>query len=80
MANQQIQAPLPGVFYRSALPADADYKSEGDPIAVGDVIGLIEVMKSYHEVKSDIAGTLKSFLVENEAAIMAGQPLAEVET
>jgi len=41
---------------------------------------LIEVMKSFHEVKADAAGTLSAFLVENEAQIMAGQPLVEIET
>ncbi len=55
-------------------------KVDGDSVAVGDVIGLIEVMKSFHEVKSDIAGTVKAFLVENEGEVMAGQPLVDIET
>ena len=36
-------------------------------------------MKSFNEVKADIAGKIVKFLVENEDAVMAGQPLAEVE-
>ncbi|MCC3305135.1 acetyl-CoA carboxylase [Sneathiella sp. HT1-7] len=78
MANKQVLSPLPGTFYRKPTPDDPAYKSEGDSVAVGDVIGLVEVMKSFHEVKSDAAGTVSSFLVENEDAVMAGQPIVEL--
>ena len=40
---------------------------------------MIEVMKSFHEVKSELAGRLVDFLVDNEDPVQAGQPLAEVE-
>jgi len=45
---------------------------------VGDVIGLIEVMKSFHEVKAEFAGTIVKFVADNEEPVMAGQPLAEI--
>ena len=79
MAGKQIVSPLPGVFYRKPAPDQADFKAEGDSVQPGDVIGLIEVMKSFHEVKSDMAGTIVKFLVDNEDAIMAGQPLVEID-
>ena len=44
----------------------------------GDVIGLIEVMKSFHEVHADCDGTIGSFIADNEEAVMAGQPLVSV--
>ncbi len=80
MSSKQILSPLPGVFYRSASPENPPYKSDGDAVVVGDVIGLIEVMKSFHEVKSDVEGKVKTYIVENEEAIMAGQPLVDIET
>ena len=43
------------------------------------MIGLIEVMKTFNEVKADVAGKIVKFLVENEEPVMAGQPLAEIE-
>jgi acetyl-CoA carboxylase biotin carboxyl carrier protein len=43
------------------------------------VIGLIEVMKTFSEVKADAAGRIAKFCVDNEEAIMAGQPIAEIE-
>ena len=79
MAVKQILSPLPGTFYRRPAPDQPVYKSEGDTIAVGDVIGLVEVMKSFNEVKATASGKIVKFLTENEDAVMAGQPLAEVD-
>ena len=79
MADKQILSPLPGTFYRKPAPDQPPFKDVGDTVAVGDVIGLVEVMKSFHEVKAEVAGTVQSFAVENEEAVMAGQVLAELD-
>lgn len=79
MADKQILSPLPGTFYRKPAPDQPPFKEVGDAVAVGDVIGLVEVMKSFHEVKAEVAGTVQSFAVENEDAVMAGQVLAELD-
>ena len=73
----QLLSPLPGTFYRKPAPDKPAYKNDGDKVAKGDVIGLIEVMKSFTEVKADAAGKIK-FVVDNEEPVMAGQPLAEI--
>jgi acetyl-CoA carboxylase biotin carboxyl carrier protein len=74
----EILSPLPGTFYRKAAPDKPNFKSEGDEVAVGDVIGLIEVMKSFSEVKADKAGKIIKFVIDNEEPVMAGQPLVEI--
>ncbi len=79
MANQEIRSPLPGTFYRRPAPDQPPYKEEGDNVAKGDTIGLVEVMKSFHEVKSEVEGKVAKYLVENEDPVQAGQPLVEVE-
>jgi biotin carboxyl carrier protein len=79
MATKQIVSPLPGTFYRKPAPDKPAYKNDGDAVAAGDVIGLIEVMKSFNEVKSDTGGKIVRFVAENEEPVMAGQPIAEVE-
>ena len=79
MAVKQILSPVPGTFYRRPSPDRPPYKEVGDPVAVGDVVGLVEVMKSFHEVRADAAGTIARFLLENEDAVMAGQPVAELD-
>ena len=75
---KQLLSPLPGTFYRRPSPDKPPYKNEGDTVAVGDVIGLIEVMKSFTEVKADAAGKIVKFHADNEEPVMAGQLLAEI--
>jgi len=79
MATKQILSLLPGIFYRRPAPDQPPYKSEGDPVAVGDVVGLVEVMKTFHEIRAESAGTLARFLIDNEDAVLAGQPVAELD-
>ena len=76
---REILAPLPGVFYRKPAPDKPAYKSEGDIVTVGDVVGLIEVMKSFIEVHADASGKIIRFVVGDEEPIMAGQLLLEIE-
>ncbi len=76
--SKQILSPLPGTFYRRPSPDQPAFKEVGDTVAVGDVIGLIEVMKSFNEVQADQAGTLTAFVAEDEEPVMAGQLLAEL--
>ena len=78
MKTRTVLSPLPGTFYRRPAPDQPPYKEVGDRIDAGDVIGLVEVMKSFHEVKADGAGTITTFLVDNEDPVMAGQPLVEL--
>ena len=79
MASRQILSSLPGTFYRRPAPDQPPFKSEGDAVAVGDVVGLVEVMKSFHEVKADAAGKLKAFLIDDEDAVMAGEAVVELD-
>jgi acetyl-CoA carboxylase biotin carboxyl carrier protein len=79
MSKLEIRSPLPGMFYRKPSPGAAPFKSDGDPVAVDDVIGLVEVMKSFHEVKAGVSGKAIRFVAEDADAIMAGQILAEVD-
>ncbi len=76
--TKQILSPLPGTFYRRPSPDQPMFKKVGDAVAVGDVIGLIEVMKSFNEVHADQAGILTAFAADDEEPVMAGQPLAEL--
>jgi len=80
MSKAQIQSPLPGTFYRKPAPDQPPFKADGESVKVGDVIGLIEVMKNFHEVAAEVAGSGVVFVVEDGEAIMAGQVLAEVDS
>lgn len=79
MAQVEIQSPLPGTFYRKPSPEAPAFKQEGDSVAVGDVVGLVEVMKQFSEVQSEVAGRIVRFLVDNDAPVEPGQALVVVE-
>lgn len=79
MAVTTVACPLPGTFYRRPAPDQPPFKGEGDAVAVGDTLGLVEVMKSFTPVTAEIAGTVVRFHVEDEDAVMAGQPLVDLE-
>ena len=79
MARTTIPAPRPGTFYRSANPGEPPFKADGDAVAVGDTVGLIEVMKTFTPVLAEEAGTLAAFHVGNEEPVMAGQPLYDLD-
>jgi acetyl-CoA carboxylase biotin carboxyl carrier protein len=75
---KEILSPLPGTFYRRPSPDKPVYKNDGDMVAEGEVIGLIEVMKSFNEVKATMSGKIVRFVADNEEPVMAGQPLLEI--
>jgi acetyl-CoA carboxylase biotin carboxyl carrier protein len=79
LAKKTVKAQMPGTFYRRPDPESDVYAEEGDTVSAGDTVGLIEVMKSFHEVKVEEDGTITKFLVEDEDAVDAGQDLVELD-
>ena len=78
-ARPAVMAPLSGIWYGSPAPGSAPYVSLGGEVAVGQVIGLIEAMKLFNEIKSDIAGRVVKIHPESVKLVRAKQPLIEVE-
>ena len=79
MSKVEIKSPLPGTFYRKPSPDAAAFKTDGDSVSAGVVIGLIEVMKTFHEVHAGVDGKNIAFMADDNEPIMAGQVIAEVE-
>jgi acetyl-CoA carboxylase biotin carboxyl carrier protein len=78
-AGHIIAAPLTGLFYSSPSPGAEPYVREGGAVSVGQVIGLIEAMKLFNEIKSDMAGRVVRIHAETGALVKAKQALIEVE-
>jgi acetyl-CoA carboxylase biotin carboxyl carrier protein len=74
-----VKAPLTGIFYASPAPGSAPYVSAGGEVAVGQIVGLIEAMKLFNEIKSDLAGRVVKVIPESGTLVKAKQPLVEVE-
>jgi acetyl-CoA carboxylase biotin carboxyl carrier protein len=79
LARPSVKAPLTGVWYSSPAPGSAPFVAVGRELAVGQVIGLIEAMKLFNEIKSDLAGRVVRVIPESGALVKAKQPLIEVE-
>ena len=79
IGRPSVKAPLTGIFYASPAPGTAPYVQAGGEVAVGQVIGLIEAMKLFNEIKSDLAGRVVRVVPESGALVKAKQPLIEVE-
>jgi acetyl-CoA carboxylase biotin carboxyl carrier protein len=78
-ARPSVKAPLTGIFYASPAPGTGPYVQVGGEVAVGQIIGLIEAMKLFNEIKSDLAGRVVRVVPESGALVKAKQPLLEVE-
>lgn len=78
-ARPAVLAPLTGIWYGSPAPGSAPYVTAGGEIAVGQVVGLIEAMKLFNEIKSDLAGRVVRVVPETGTLVKARQPLIEVE-
>lgn len=79
-AKPSVKAPLTGIFYGAPAPGATAYVAVGDHVAVGQIIGLIEAMKLFNEIKSDLAGRVVRVCADSGALVKARQPLIEVES
>jgi acetyl-CoA carboxylase biotin carboxyl carrier protein len=78
-ARAAVLAPLTGIFYASPTPGSPPFVEAGREVVIGQVIGLIEAMKLFNEIKSDRAGRVVRVVPENGMLVKAKQPLIEVE-
>ena len=78
-ARPSVKAPLTGIYYGAPSPGATPYVAVGDHVSVGQIIGLIEAMKLFNEIKSDLAGRVTRICSDSGALVKAKQPLIEVE-
>jgi len=74
-----IKSPMIGTFYRSASPDKPLFVNVGDEIKSGTVVCIIEAMKLFNEIESEISGRIVKILVDNASPVEYDQPLFLVE-
>jgi acetyl-CoA carboxylase biotin carboxyl carrier protein len=74
-----IKSPMIGTFYRSASPDKPLFVNVGDEIKAGSVVCIIEAMKLFNEIESEISGRIVKVLVDNSSPVEYDQPLFLVE-
>lgn len=78
--QQYITSPMIGTFYRAPSPDKPDYVAVGDSISTGQTLCIIEAMKLFNEIESEVSGKIVEILVDNATPVEYDQPLFVVET
>lgn len=74
-----IKSPMIGTFYRQPGPGKPIFVNVGDEIIVGSVVCIIEAMKLFNEIESEVSGKIVKVLVEDASPVEFDQPLFLVE-
>jgi acetyl-CoA carboxylase biotin carboxyl carrier protein len=74
-----IKSPMIGTFYRQAGPGKPIFVNVGDEVEEGQVVCIIEAMKLFNEIESEVSGTIVKVLVEDASPVEFDQPLFLVE-
>ncbi len=74
-----IKSPMIGTFYRSASPDKPAFINVGDDVTPGKVVCIIEAMKLFNEIESEVSGKIVKILVEDASPVEYDQPLFLVE-
>ncbi len=74
-----IKSPMIGTFYRQAGPDKPLFVNVGDEVTTGKVVCIIEAMKLFNEIESEVTGTIVKILVEDASPVEYDQPLFLVE-
>lgn len=74
-----IKSPMIGTFYRSASPDKPSFVNVGDDVKSGDVVCIVEAMKLFNEIESEISGKIVKVLVDNAQPVEYDQPLYLVD-
>jgi acetyl-CoA carboxylase biotin carboxyl carrier protein len=75
----EVKSPMIGTFYRRPSPDKDPFKDVGDRIKDGDVVCVIEAMKLFNEIESEVTGKIVKFLVEDNSPVEYDQPLFIVD-
>jgi acetyl-CoA carboxylase biotin carboxyl carrier protein len=74
-----VKSPMIGTFYRSSSPDKPLFVNVGDEISTGSVLCIIEAMKLFNEIESEVSGRIVKVLVDNASPVEYDQPLFLVE-
>ncbi len=74
-----IKSPMIGTFYRQSGPGKPVFASVGDEVTVGKVVCIIEAMKLFNEIESEVSGKIVKVLVDDASPVEYDQPLFLVE-
>jgi oxaloacetate decarboxylase alpha subunit len=75
----RVEAPMVGTFYRASQPGAPPFVEEGDAVAAGQTLCILEAMKLMNEIKAELEGVVRKIHVQNAQPVEFGQLLFELE-
>lgn len=79
LSGHALKSPMVGVVYLAPEPGAKPFVKVGSTVAAGDTIALVEAMKTFNPIKSDVNGVVKEILVNDGAAVEFDTPIAIIE-
>ena len=79
VSGHAVKSPMVGTFYRAPSPGSKNFVEEGQSVAKGDTLCIIEAMKILNQIEADKSGTVKKILVENGQPVEYNQPLFVID-
>ena len=74
-----IKSPIVGTFYRAPSPDKSPYVKVGDQVEVGQVVCIVEAMKLFNEIESEVSGRIVEVLIDDASPVEYDQPLYKVD-
>jgi len=79
LTGHVVRSPMVGTLYLAPSPTADPFVAVGQKVKLNDVLCIVEAMKMFNQIETDMAGTIKTRLVENGQAVEYGQPLFIIE-
>ncbi len=74
-AGHLVKAPMVGTFYAASTPGAEPFVKVGQKVSKGETLGIIEAMKMFNQIESDVDGTVAAIVVDNGQAVEFDEPL-----
>ena len=79
ISGHVLKSPMVGVVYLAPEPGAKHFVEVGDSVKAGDTVALVEAMKTFNPIKSDVDGVVKEILVSDSAAVEFDSPIVVIE-
>ena len=74
-----VESPMVGTFYDTPSPDAEPFVTIGSKVSIGDVLCVVEAMKTFNQIESEVSGTVRAILIEDGQPVEYGEPLIVID-